>query len=83
MSERCDYSVTEIEVVALLGSSYRRDSSAGGLSRPMAVRLTLQVILMENLDPSSSSESDVRFTNKPITGVLDKIDKFFFNHTFT
>lgn len=37
----------------------------------MAVRLTLQVILMENLDSPLGTDMAVKFTNKPIIGDLE------------
>lgn len=58
-------------VVALLGISYRREREAGGSSSPMAVRLTLQVILMENLDSPLGTDMAVKFTDRPIIGVLE------------
>lgn len=71
MCFKCSYSLTDMVVVALLGTSYRRERLAGGFSSPMAVRLTLQVILMENFDSPPGTDMAVRFTNKPITGVLE------------
>ena len=47
----------------------------------MAVRLTLQVISMENFVSPFEGERDVRFATSPINGILREIKYFNSKHT--